>query len=161
MKNLGILIAGLLAVSGCATSRTGALDIGAAAGAAANPPTDPAPALTLAEREATTGVTVASAIITAMNGGLIGGDVGSELSDGERYNGLVAEYRALEYGQGGQVIPWVGRAENKGEVVASQPYRVGSQDCRQYTQTVYAGGPARSAKGTACRNPSGSWTPLT
>ena len=27
-----------------------------------------------------------------------------------------------------------------GEVVAASPYRVGSQDCRQYAQTVYTGG---------------------
>ncbi|MCR5858930.1 hypothetical protein [Mesorhizobium sp. J428] len=48
-----------------------------------------------------------------------------------------------------------------GEVAAAQPYRVGSQDCRQYTHTVTLGGAQNVARGTACRNSDGSWTPLT
>ena len=58
-------------------------------------------------------------------------------------------------------MTWKGdRLGRYGEVVAAQPYRVGSQDCRQYTQTVFTGG-SRTARGTACRNADGSWTPLT
>jgi surface antigen len=105
---------------------------------------------------------LAARIVSAMNGGLVGGSVGSELSNRERRLGLEAEYRALEYTQGGQAVTWKSdRGSSYGEVVASQPYRVGSQDCRQYTHTVYAGGPSTSARGTACRNADGSWTPLT
>ena len=60
----------------------------------------------------------------------------------------------------GKAVDWQG-SRGGGSVTAAQPYRVGSQDCRQYTQTVNAGGQSRSARGTACRNPDGSWTPLT
>ena len=35
----------------------------------------------------------------------------------------------------------------------AQPYRVGSQDCRQYTHTVTIDGARQTARGTACRNP--------
>jgi len=37
-----------------------------------------------------------------LRGGLIGGSIGSGLSDSEKNHALEAEYRALEYGQGGQ-----------------------------------------------------------
>ncbi len=99
-------------------------------------------------------------IIAAMGGGLIGGQLGTGISDADRGRALQAEYRALEYTPGGKSVDWQGSGAT-GSVTAAQPYRVGSQDCRQYTQTVNAGGQTRSARGTACRNPDGSWTPLT
>jgi len=105
---------------------------------------------------------LSSTVISSMGGGLVSGPVGSGLSGSERRSGLEAEYRALEYTASGQPVTWKGSQANRyGEVVAAQPYRVGSQDCRQYTHTVYAGGAGVSARGTACRNPDGSWTPLT
>jgi surface antigen len=104
---------------------------------------------------------VAGTIIAAMNGGLVGGTVGAGLSDKEKRSALEAEYRALEYMGSGQKVAWQGVSGHSGEVVAAQPYRVGSQDCRQYTQTVVIGGAASTARGTACRNADGSWTPLT
>ena len=88
--------------------------------------------------------------------------IGSGLSDAEKRKGLEAEYKALEYNTSGQKVTWKGdNASHYGEVVAAQPYRVGSQDCRQYTHTVFTGGAGVTARGTACRNADGSWTPLT
>jgi surface antigen len=101
-------------------------------------------------------------IMKSMRGGLIGGSVGAGLGDDEKQRALEAEYRALEYSQVGQPVPWKGdESTTFGEVKAAQAYRVGSQDCRQYTQTVNRSGQSRVARGTACRNPDGSWTPLT
>lgn len=102
----------------------------------------------------------AETIISAMNGGLVGGTVGSGLSESDRHTALQAEYRALEHTPAGKTIDWQG-SRGSGAVTAAQPYRVGSQDCRQYKHTITAGGQDRSARGTACRNPDGSWTPLT
>jgi surface antigen len=102
-----------------------------------------------------------TAIIAALQGGLVRGSAGTGLDDTDRAKALAAEYRALEYAQGGQAVNWSGDSGRSGQVVAAQPYRVGSQDCRQYSHTVNAGGPAKVARGTACRNPDGSWTPLT
>lgn len=139
------VIAALLAVSGCTTFMSGRSGTNAAAASAAS--TEPA---------------TSAAIIGAMAGGLIGGKVGQGLSEREKRIALEAEYRALEYTPSGQSVPWKADATgNSGEVTAAQPYRVGSQDCRQYSQTVTIGGQQRSARGTACRNPNGSWTPLT
>jgi surface antigen len=98
----------------------------------------------------------------SMGGGLIGGSIGAGLSDSEKTHALEAEYRALEYSQAGQPVTWKGDDSGTyGEAAAAQAYRVGSQDCRQYTQTVYRNGQSRIARGTACRNADGSWTPLT
>lgn len=104
---------------------------------------------------------VAAAIVDAMAGGLIGGALGASLDQRDRRRALEAEYRALEYTPAGQAVGW-GREGGRrhGEVVAGSPYRVGSQDCRQYAHTVHIGGQARTARGAACRNPDGSWTPL-
>jgi len=100
-------------------------------------------------------------VITALGGGLIGGKIGSDLSSRDRRKALEAEYKALEYGQSTQVVAWKSdRGDDRGEVVAAQPYRVGSQDCRQYVHTLYTGQASQTAKGTACRNSDGSWSLL-
>lgn len=140
------LVAGILAGSGCTTS-----GLGSGSGIV--------PSLGGGDSSASSGK-VATRIITAMDGGLIGGSIGGGLSDSDRRKALEAEYRALEYGQGGQKVAWKGEGRS-GEVVAAQPYRVGSQDCRQYSQTVFTTGTPLTARGTACRNADGSWTPLT
>ena len=142
------LLAVLAAVSGCSTTGLGRGGPEAATSASVGP-TQP-------------GGAVATTIIAAMNGGLVGGSIGKGLTDSEKRNALEAEYKALEYTASGQKVDWKGdQANHYGEVVAAQPYRVGSQNCRQYSQTVFAGGAGATAKGTACRNPDGSWTPLT
>lgn len=138
------VVAGLLAVSGCTTTGLGRNVAPPAAGG-----------------QTKSGGAVASAIIDEMAGGLVGGSIGAGLDGGEKRSALEAEYRALEYTPSGEVVTWRGDGNRYGEVVAAQPYRVGSQDCRQYKHTIYSGPQPKSARGTACRNPDGSWTPLT
>lgn len=108
----------------------------------------------------TGGNRASQSIVAAMGGGLIGQSLGGSLDERDRRRALEAEYRALEYGQAGQPVAWQGGGSALGEVVAFQPYRVGSQDCRQYAHTVQIAGQSRSLRGTACRNDDGSWTPL-
>jgi len=138
----GWIIAAMLALSACSSSgtSTGGSVLGSFAGTAARPSA------------------ASASIVAAMGGGLVGA-IGPDLSDGEKRRALEAEYQALEYTQGGETVSWQsGRV--RGEVVAYQPYRVGSQDCRQYMHTLNEAGPPRSVRGTACRNPNGSWSPL-
>jgi surface antigen len=100
-------------------------------------------------------------LLDAMAGGLVAGAIGTGLSMDDRRAALEAEYKALEYTPSGQKVTWQGKSSGlHGEVTAGQPYQVGSQNCRQYSDTVYSGSAAQTAKGTACRNPDGSWTPL-
>lgn len=154
MKIRMAFLAAMLAVSGCATIGGDKTANGAASGTAAG-------SLAGSQPESGGGK-VAATIITAMAGGLVGGTIGTELDRGERRMALEAEYRALEYTPSGQTVTWGDKASGRyGEVIAASPYRVGSQDCRQYAHTVYTGGQPKRARGTACRNADGSWTPLT
>jgi surface antigen len=136
MKKYGgqaVAIAALLALAGCTTTGGGA-------------PSQPEP----------------TPVVKGMAGGLVDGAVGKGLSRADKRLALDAEYRALEYTQGGKPVSWKSASGDvTGDVVAAQPYRVGSQDCRQYTHTIFSDGDTQSARGTACRNPDGSWTPLT
>lgn len=100
-----------------------------------------------------------SAYLSALQGGIVarsGLTLGG--SDGQR--ALEAEYRALEAAPGGQPVEWQGKGA-KGNVVAAAPYQVGTQNCRQYRHTLEAGGKQATVRGAACRNPDGTWTPLT
>jgi surface antigen len=140
------LVAALIALSGCTTAGKGGGSFFASNGAS----------------DRTGEPAVAGTIIASMRGGLIGGPIGSSLSDADRRAALQAEYRALEYTPAGDGVEWASASAGVGgEVTAAQPYRVGSQDCRQYTHSVSSGGVKQTARGTACRNPDGSWTPLT
>lgn len=144
MRFHALLVACAAAVSGCASTGSGGV-------MTASLPSETAPNEAGAE-----------AILDALGDGLIGGAVGASLEGRDRRRALQAEYRALEHTPSGQPVVW--RTSDPalyGEVVAAQPYRVGSQDCRQYKHTVHVGGEERVARGAACRNPDGSWTPLT
>jgi surface antigen len=145
-------LACMLAVTGCATKTGGQSTLGAAADAVVN-------TVTGSDSESTK---VTAAIMNEMQGGLVGGNIGADLSRAEHSVALEAEYRALEYTPSGQKVNWGDRRSGRyGEVVAASPYRVGSQDCRQYGHTVFVDGQQKKARGTACRNTDGSWTPLT
>ena len=105
------------------------------------------------------GATANSAVyIAALQGGIVS-RTGVELSRSQTQRALEAEYRALEAAPGGQPVTWAG-GEVRGEVVAAAPYQVGQQNCRQFTHKVVSGGRELQARGAACRNPNGTWTPL-
>lgn len=99
--------------------------------------------------------------IQALNGGLISRVAGLKLSSADKARALEAEYKVLEGAPGGQPVAWEGSGV-KGEVVAAAPYQVGSQNCRQYSHSVTVRNAAEPvvARGAACRNKNGSWTPL-
>jgi surface antigen len=99
--------------------------------------------------------------IQALNGGLISRIAGVKLSSADKSRALEAEYKVLEAAPSGQTVTWEGSGV-KGEVAAAVPYQVGSQNCRQYSHSVTIKSAAAPlvARGAACRNKNGSWTPL-
>ncbi len=102
------------------------------------------------------------AAMATMLGGLAAGPAGAALGDTERKTALEAEYRALEFSSTGQPVTWRSAdGGHAGQVMAGAPYRVGSQDCRQYSHTVSTRAGTETARGTACRNADGSWSLLT
>ena len=95
-------------------------------------------------------------------GGLISGDLGRGLDEADRQAAFAAEYRALETGQAGAPVAWRGASGNRfGEVIPGPAYRVNEYSCRDYTHTVTIDGQPQSARGTACREPDGTWRPVT
>ncbi len=95
-----------------------------------------------------------------MVGGLIAGDIGQGLDRSDQQQALAAEYRALELGTAGTAVAWRG-ATGAGEVTPGPAYRVNAYACRDYSHTVTIAGQPRTARGTACREPDGTWRPVT
>lgn len=98
--------------------------------------------------------------IRALKGGIVSQIPGLKLSKNDKARALEAEYKVLEATPSGDKVVWDGD-DVHGEVVAAPPYQVGSQNCRQYTHSVSVkSGAPMTARGAACRNANGSWTPL-
>ena len=96
--------------------------------------------------------------IGAVEGGLMGSDVGESLNDADREVALKAEYEALEYGRPGQSAQWQARkGDNRGEIKVGTTYQVNRLDCREYTNNIWIGGRLRVVHGTACRQPDAAW----
>ena len=133
-----LILAGVAVASGCTTASTTA---GTSRGLLSPKPS------------------ASAGYITSLQGGIVARS-GADLSSSDRSRALEAEYRALEEAAGGQSISWKGSDAN-GVVTANAPYQVGAQNCRQYRHTVTADGRESVARGVACRNSDGTWTPLT
>lgn len=98
------------------------------------------------------------ATLAALDGGLIGRVETASLPGSAQRAALEAEYQALQFGRVGMPVTWEDDGF-RGEVVPTQLYRVGSQDCRGYTHTVSRGQARIREVGTACRT-GDLWTPV-
>jgi surface antigen len=81
------------------------------------------------------------------------------LNAGARKAAKDAEYRALEFGRTGTPVAWQD-GKSRGEVVPGPLYHVNASDCRDFTHTVYVGGAPHATHATACRQPNGTWQPV-
>lgn len=85
-----------------------------------------------------------------------GGNAGLDPQD--KQLAAAAQQQALERGQAGQAIPWSNPAnQHSGQIVPGEPYKQGNSFCRTYTHTMYTGGQPQTSRGTACRQPDGTW----
>lgn len=96
--------------------------------------------------------------LSALQGGIVS-KTGVQLGRSDLNRALVAEYRALETSPAGQDVDW-GEGKLRGRVSVNAPYQVGNQNCRQYSHTVVVDGRELRARGAACRNAEGAWSPL-
>jgi surface antigen len=104
---------------------------------------------------------VAGALIGAGVGGLLGNRIGAALDDEDKQRAYAAQMSALESGQSGAPVSWRNPDSGRyGTVVPGPAYVEAGRNCRSYTHTIYIDGTPQTARGTACRNPDGSWTPL-
>jgi surface antigen len=104
---------------------------------------------------------VAGALIGAGVGALIGNRIGASLDDEDKRRAYAAEMEALERGPSGAPVGWRNPDSGRyGSVIPGPAYSDNGRNCRAYTETIYIDGRPQTARGTACRNPDGSWTPL-
>ena len=104
---------------------------------------------------------VAGALVGAGLGALIGNRIGASLDDDDRERAYAAQMDALERGQSGAPVSWKNPDSGRyGTVVPGPTYVENGRNCRSYTHTIYIDGRPQTARGTACRNPDGSWTAL-
>ena len=95
-----------------------------------------------------------------ITGGVLGGAIGTNLDERDRQRAFAAEMQALEQGEPGEPVGWRGMGpKHYGTVIPGAPYQLRGIRCRDYTHAIYVDGKPQTARGTACRNPDGSWTP--
>jgi len=105
---------------------------------------------------------IASTMIGAFVGGIVGSEIGRSLDQQDRLMAQRAEFDALERGRAGERTPWRNPESGRyGEVIPEMPYRRGDIDCRDYTHRIYINGRPETMRGTACRNPDGTWSSVT
>jgi surface antigen len=108
-----------------------------------------------------TGNRLAGTVIGAAVGGLIGNRIGAALDDEDRRRAYAAQLQALGTGPSGAPVAWRNPDSGRyGNVVPGPAYQANGATCRPYTDTVYINGAPQTERGTACRNPDGTWTAL-
>jgi surface antigen len=72
-----------------------------------------------------------------------------------------AQLRALQFGEPGAPVAWR-NPENghHGTIVPGPAYQSNGQTCREFSHTVYVDNRPQTGRGSSCRNPDGTWTPL-
>ncbi|MAU99119.1 MAG: hypothetical protein CMP81_25090 [Fulvimarina sp.] len=96
----------------------------------------------------------------ALGGGLVGQTAfAAQMPDAAKTKAVEAEFQALQFSPAGEPVQWT-EDGYRGEVVPTQLYRVGSQDCRAYSHVLTAGANPVKASGVACKTPNGLWKPV-
>src|SRR5262245_23329995 len=103
----------------------------------------------------------AGTIAGAAIGGLIGNRLGAAMDDEDKRRAYAAQMQALESGPSGAPVTWKNPDTGRyGTIVPGPAYQQASGTCRQYTHTIYIDRQPQTARGAACRNPDGPWTPI-
>jgi surface antigen len=152
-------VAFALTLAACASSPDGALmgprdNTGTVAGPAGGAPAAAAGAV--ASNRAT-----GAAINTAL-GGLIGTRIGVAMDDEDKRRAYAAQMDALDRGPPGAPVAWKNPDSGRyGTIVPGPAYATtDGRNCRSFTHTIYIDGKPETARGTACHNADGSWTPV-
>jgi surface antigen len=106
-----------------------------------------------------TGEHIAAGLAGAAIGGMIGNRIGAGMDDQDKQLAYEAQVQALERGRTGTAVPWRNPDSGRyGSVIPGQAYQANGLQCRPYTHTIYIDGRPQVARGSACRNPDGTWT---
>ena len=104
---------------------------------------------------------VAAAVAGGVIGAMIGNRIGAAMDDEDKQRAYAAQIEALEQGPPGAPVAWRNPDSGRyGSIVPGPQYDQQGLKCRQYTHTIYIDGRPQTARGAACRNPDGSWSPV-
>jgi len=102
---------------------------------------------------------VAATFAGAVIGGVVGNEIGKSLDARDRELARQAEYDAWERGPPGRPVRWRNPDNNRyGEIVPEAYYDRAGARCRDFVHSVWIDGRRQQMRGTACRNPDGTWT---
>jgi surface antigen len=102
---------------------------------------------------------VAATFAGAVVGGIVGNDIGRKLDQRDRELARQAEYDAWERGPPRQPVHWRNPDNGRyGEIIVEDYYYRGPSRCRDFVHRVWIDGRPQAMRGTACRNPDGTWT---
>lgn len=150
VKTAAVLLLGAASVAGCGPEGPSKADTGLVVGAVAG-------GIIGNQVGRGSGKVVATAV-GAVVGGIVGSEIGRSLDQRDRMLAQEAEFAALERGRTGERTPWRNPDNGRyGDVVPGAPFTRGSANCRDYTHTIYIDGRPQTMRGTACRNPDGTW----
>ena len=90
----------------------------------------------------------------ALLGAYLGGNVGRTMDETDR----AKTYQTLEGSPTGSPSNWQNpNTGNRYEVTPTRTYEDAGRPCREYTTEAWIDGKRESLRGTACREPDGSW----
>jgi len=102
---------------------------------------------------------VAATFAGAVIGGVVGNEIGKSLDARDRELARQAEYDAWERGTPGRPVRWRNPDNGRyGEIVPEAYYERAGARCRDFVHSVWIDGRRQQMRGTACRNPDGTWT---
>lgn len=150
-RALGVaVLATAITLAGCGPDGPNKADTGLAVGAIAGG--------LLGNSVGRGGGRVAATIVGTVVGGIVGSEIGRSMDKQDRMLAERAEYDAFERGPSGRPVRWHNPDNGRyGDIVPMASYRRDNYDCRDYTHTIYIDGRPQAMRGTACRNPDGTW----
>lgn len=102
-----------------------------------------------------------SAGATALYAGWVAGDIGRQLDDADRRQAAEADFVALESGAAGVTREWHNATSgHRGQVTPGPAYAVNQYTCRDFVDVVSIDARKETRRSTACRQPDGSWRPI-
>lgn len=102
---------------------------------------------------------VAATAAGAVLGALLGGEIGRRVDENDRRAIADAHYQALEEAGPNRPVQWQNPdTGHYGQAAAGPAYYVNDRNCRDYSHTIYIDGRPEVLRGTACRNPDGTWS---
>jgi surface antigen len=97
-------------------------------------------------------------ITGAALGGMLGNRIGAAMDDEDKRRAYAAQVQALESGPSGAPVAWRNPDSGRyGSIVPGPASNSNGMSCRQFTHTIYIDGKPQTERGTACRNPDGTW----